>query len=236
MPILTGVPVEQANYVQGNPYSNTYNPGWKNHPNFSYKNNNALYAPGQAPATPPGYPKAIPNHPNNGPNTSNAPRKSNLEVMIEHHIAAQNQINNAQSQTNKEIQNQNIHINEQMKQLFNKLDALATHNKMLETQISQVAQQQAASAAPAGSFPGQPQPNPKGHANDVILRSGAEYDGPVDPRNNSPSMQQNPVKQSETKDKEEKENQRDIILPDHFHHSSRTHTQHHMHLSRLKLL
>src|ERR1044072_6486834 len=36
-PLLTGVPVEQANYVQGNPYSNTYNPGWKNHPNFSYK-------------------------------------------------------------------------------------------------------------------------------------------------------------------------------------------------------
>ena len=35
--------VEQANYVgnqfQGrqtnNPYSNTYNPGWRNHPNFS---------------------------------------------------------------------------------------------------------------------------------------------------------------------------------------------------------
>jgi hypothetical protein len=24
---------------QNNPYSNTHNPGWKNHPNFSYKNN-----------------------------------------------------------------------------------------------------------------------------------------------------------------------------------------------------
>src|ERR1043165_2637830 len=32
-PLLTGVPAKQANYVQGNPYSNTYNPGWKNHPN-----------------------------------------------------------------------------------------------------------------------------------------------------------------------------------------------------------
>ena len=34
----------QANYVsnfqcQNNPYSNTYNPGWKNHPNFSWSNN-----------------------------------------------------------------------------------------------------------------------------------------------------------------------------------------------------
>src|ERR1044072_1076565 len=108
-PLLTGVPVEQANYVQGNPYSNTYNPGWKNHPNFSYKSNNALYAPGQAPATPPGYPKAIPNHPNNGPNTSNIPRKSNLEIMIEHFIASQ-------SQTNKDVLNQNLHTNEQIKQ------------------------------------------------------------------------------------------------------------------------
>lgn len=29
----------QVNYAQGNPNSNTYNPGWRNHPNFSYKNN-----------------------------------------------------------------------------------------------------------------------------------------------------------------------------------------------------
>ncbi|MCI89355.1 hypothetical protein A2U01_0110643, partial [Trifolium medium] len=47
---------------------------------------------------------------------------------------------------------------------------------MLETQISQVAQQQASAAAPAGTFPGQPQPNPKGHVNAVILRSGTQYD------------------------------------------------------------
>ncbi|GAA0184944.1 hypothetical protein LIER_32232 [Lithospermum erythrorhizon] len=37
---------EQANSMNGynsrmrnDPYSNTYNPGWKNHPNFSWKNN-----------------------------------------------------------------------------------------------------------------------------------------------------------------------------------------------------
>jgi hypothetical protein len=33
---------EQVNYTQGNPYSNTYNPGWRNHPNFSYKKNNPI--------------------------------------------------------------------------------------------------------------------------------------------------------------------------------------------------
>ncbi|XP_010521455.1 PREDICTED: uncharacterized protein LOC104800356 [Tarenaya hassleriana] len=32
--------VEGVNYVANNAYSNTYNPGWKNHPNLSYKSNN----------------------------------------------------------------------------------------------------------------------------------------------------------------------------------------------------
>ena len=44
--------IEQTNYVgnqfQGrqanNPYSNTYNPGWRNHPNFSWSNNNNVGA------------------------------------------------------------------------------------------------------------------------------------------------------------------------------------------------
>lgn len=67
-----------------------------------------------------------------------------------------------------------------MKQLSNKFDVIATHNKMLETQISLVAQQQAAVAAPTGAFPGQPQPNPKGHDNAITLRNGTELDEPID--------------------------------------------------------
>lgn len=59
---------------------------------------------------------------------------------------------------------------------------MVTHNKMLETQISQVAQQQVAQAMLGGPFPGQPQPNPKGRANSISLWSGTAYDGPVDPR------------------------------------------------------
>ena len=42
----------QANYVsnfqrQNNPYSNTYNPGWKNHPNFSWSNDQGQGKPPQ---------------------------------------------------------------------------------------------------------------------------------------------------------------------------------------------
>lgn len=51
--LLTGIVLDQVNYAQGNPYSNTYNPGWRNHPSFSYKNNNSLFSPIQPPTTTP---------------------------------------------------------------------------------------------------------------------------------------------------------------------------------------
>ena len=46
----------------------------------------------------------------------------------------------AQSHQNKDFLNQNSHTNELIKQLTNKVVDMATHNKMLETPISQMAQ------------------------------------------------------------------------------------------------
>ncbi|XP_050919069.1 uncharacterized protein LOC127136570 [Lathyrus oleraceus] len=40
--LLTESNSDRVNYAQGNPFSNTYNPEWKNHLNFSYKNNNLI--------------------------------------------------------------------------------------------------------------------------------------------------------------------------------------------------
>ncbi|KAI5421164.1 hypothetical protein KIW84_044854 [Lathyrus oleraceus] len=40
--LLNDLNTDQVNYAQGNPFSNTYNPGWKNHPSFSYKNQNPI--------------------------------------------------------------------------------------------------------------------------------------------------------------------------------------------------
>ncbi|CAJ2652135.1 unnamed protein product [Trifolium pratense] len=185
--LLTEAPNDQVNYTQGNSYIQNQ----RNHPYLSYNSNNALYAPGQTPTpSPPGFQKPA----------QNAPMKSNLELMMENFIALQ-------TQTNKEFLNQNIHTNEQIKQLTSRLELLTTHNKMLETQIAQVAQQQASTSAPAGIFPGQPQPNPRGHVNAVILRSGTQYDGPADPRTKNPAMQPNSdkttEKESEPKEKED---------------------------------
>jgi hypothetical protein len=52
--LLAGL--DQVNYAQGNPYSSNYNPGWKNHPNFSYKNNNAFFPPTEQP---PGFQRPV---------------------------------------------------------------------------------------------------------------------------------------------------------------------------------
>ena len=38
---------------QGNPYSNTYNPGWRNHPNFSWANQGGGQNPNQGFKQPP---------------------------------------------------------------------------------------------------------------------------------------------------------------------------------------
>lgn len=82
--LLAGIPTVQLNYAQGNPYSNTYNPDWRNHLNFSYKNNNALFPPKPTPVIPSGYQKGAHVAPQ-------APRKSNLEIMMENFMNAQAQ-------------------------------------------------------------------------------------------------------------------------------------------------
>jgi len=51
LPTSLGFSEEQVKYMenysrqQRNPYSNTYNPGWVEHPNFSYQSNNILQPP-----------------------------------------------------------------------------------------------------------------------------------------------------------------------------------------------
>lgn len=88
----------------------------------------------------------------------------------------------SQTQENKEFMNQNLHTDDLIKQLANKVDAMATNNKMLETQITEVAQQQVEIASPTGTFPYQPKPNPEGHTNAITLQSGTKLDGLIDPR------------------------------------------------------
>ena len=60
------------------------------------------------------------------------------------------------------------------------VDSIATHNKMLETQISQVAQQVAISSQTPGVFPSQTETNPKYHISAITLRDDTQLKDPVE--------------------------------------------------------
>ena len=72
----------QVNYAQGNPFSNTYNPRWRNHLNFSYKNNNPIHS--STPQRPPVFQAQRPIQP-----MQVVPPKPNLEKIMENFISAQ---------------------------------------------------------------------------------------------------------------------------------------------------
>ena len=64
---------------------------------------------------------------------------------------------------------------ERIKLVTSKVDILTTHNKMLESQISQP---DISSLAPQGRLSSEPVPNPREHCNCIVLRSGKQLDSP----------------------------------------------------------
>jgi len=140
--------VEQMNYAQ-------YTQGMPQNQKF-YKNPQNSY--GQM--APPGY-----------ATNQRIPQKSSLEILMENYV-----IN--QSKQLQELKNQTGFLNNFLSKLNTKIDSIATHNKMLETQISQVTQQVATSSQTPGVFPGQTEANPKAHVN-VISFGGSKLEDTI---------------------------------------------------------
>ncbi|KEH26645.1 hypothetical protein MTR_6g065930 [Medicago truncatula] len=90
-------------------------------------------------------------------NNQGVPQKSSLELLMENYVINQS----------KQLQE-----NDSFVKLTSKVDSISTHNKMLETQISQIAQQVATSSQTSEIFPGQTKANPKGLINAITLRDG----------------------------------------------------------------
>ncbi|KAI5333786.1 hypothetical protein L3X38_023918 [Prunus dulcis] len=92
---LSDLTQEHANQINSSqkprhdPYSKTYNPGWKNHPNFAWSNNN--------PSEQRIYPQQKPANPNE-------PRKPSLKEIMTQFIQTQQQTNN-----NLQARYQNFH-------------------------------------------------------------------------------------------------------------------------------
>lgn len=80
MMVVTEPIPDKMNYSQHKKmYFNTYKPGWRNHHNFSYKNINPRF---EANHTPPAAPPKFQGQ----KRALNAPRKSNLEMLMENFV------------------------------------------------------------------------------------------------------------------------------------------------------
>jgi len=69
-------------------------------------------------------------------------------------------------------------LGELVSQLNSKFKAMTTHQKMIENQIAQIAQQVRHLSRPQGRLLGQPNINPKGQMNAITLRSDRELESP----------------------------------------------------------
>ncbi|XP_056688773.1 uncharacterized protein [Spinacia oleracea] len=167
-----GLTIEQANALYNNnnqrrpfdPYSNTYNEGWKQNPAFSYKNTqNQLNPP--PPRNnfnqPPGFQTRPPFNQQSFTQQAPPQPKSNLEAMVESLAASQLK--------------QDKYWEGQMKQnefLATSIQQIQAQNKLMESQISQLAHQVGQFSKTPGQFPGNTEQPPKGQMNAVTLRNG----------------------------------------------------------------
>ncbi|XP_050919594.1 uncharacterized protein LOC127137152 [Lathyrus oleraceus] len=157
--VATAQQVEEINFLkQNNPYSNTYNPGWKNHPNFSWKDQQGS-AQKQVPTqyqsqTQQQYrPQQLQPyqqqqfHPSQQQFQQQVPRKADWEIAIEKMAAQSSQF---QEETRSNLRNTGASI------------------KNLEVQMSQIAQQLAGSQTP-GALPSATVTNPREHNNVSVV-------------------------------------------------------------------
>ena len=142
---------------QNNPYSNTYNPGWKNHPNFSWKDqqgNVQKQAPNQYQSQPQQQyrpqqqqPYQHQFHQPQQQFQQQAPRKADWEIAIEKMVAQSSQF---QEETRSNLRNTGASI------------------KNLEVQMSQIAQQLVGSQT-SGALLSATVTNPREHNNVSVV-------------------------------------------------------------------
>ncbi|KAL5555253.1 hypothetical protein UlMin_037489 [Ulmus minor] len=159
------------------PYSNTFNPGWKNHPNFSWRSNtqpstqtNTQWSPEAS--------------------SSNAQQSLPLEDAFKSFMQVHAKSMEEQGKINQRLLEEQQEVKEEQKVIKGQLTKL--------TNLLTVQEQ--------GHFPSQPQPNPRGQnmaqtsnpgkqhvkeANVIITQSGKEIDGPTPPSNLIPNTTSN---------------------------------------------
>jgi len=115
-----------------------YNQGMRSNQNFCNKTPQN---------TPPGY-----------ANNQRVSQKSSLKILLEKYVMDQ-------SKQFQELKNQTGFLNDSIVKLTSKVDFISTHHKMLEAQISQVAQQVSQTKT--------------NHLNAITLRNGKQLEDPI---------------------------------------------------------
>jgi len=144
--------------------------------------------------TPPGY-----------ANNQRVLQKSSLELLLENCLMDQ-------SKHYEEHKNQTGFLNDSLTKLTLKVDSIATHNKMLETQFSQVVQQMVASSQTTGIFPCQTETNPKDPISIITIRDGKQLeDSIVKVKNNEGEI----LSDEPQSEKVIGENEKPLVSPPH---------------------
>ena len=73
----------------------------------------------------------------------------------------------------------NESLRESINLLASRLDAMATHQKTMDAQIAQIAQQVSHLSQPHGHLPSQPETNPRGHVNAISAIGEGLEESPV---------------------------------------------------------
>lgn len=167
----------EMNYIggQGQGFNKGFNPNYRNHPNFSYRNTNVENPQDQI------YP-ALKHQGNNQqgfqprPQFSNQPPPQNNEIN-----ATLERILEGQIKGHEDIRKQFVEIHAKVDGMYNDLDgkynSLASHIKTIDLKVAQVA---SSSTNPSGVLPSKPQPNPKGFCNAILTNDANEHEREVE--------------------------------------------------------
>jgi uncharacterized coiled-coil protein SlyX len=142
--------LEQVNYAQ-------YNQGFRNNQIFCQTPKNLF----RQQTTSPGF-----------ANNQGVAQKSSLEILLEKCVMHQ-------SKQFQELKNQIGFLNDSVVKLTSKVDSISIHQKLLETQISQVAQQATASSPTFEVLLSQTETNPKDHISTITIRDGKQLEDPI---------------------------------------------------------
>ncbi|XP_010523240.1 PREDICTED: uncharacterized protein LOC104801623 [Tarenaya hassleriana] len=139
--------IEGVNYVTNNPFSNPYNPGWKNNLNLSYKSN------------------SVENPTSNNFRVSD---NSNQRILNRHPTTELR--DNPTTMLHLQFLQSQEKTNQEFRAQFTSIEA---HFKNIDNQIAQLA---SAIQRPSGSLSGNSETNPRAHVNAITLRSGKQVD------------------------------------------------------------